>query len=70
MGTSCVRYWVWRGIEQLIVSMINTAIFNVKSVHCGVELVCRNRTTFKSFAWLVDDIRNSLSNVSADIRRG
>ena len=50
--------------------MINTAIFNVKSVHCGVELVCRNRTTFESFAWLVDDIRNSLSNVSADIRRG
>lgn len=49
--------------------MINTAIFNVKRVHCGVELVCRNRTTFESFAWLVDDVRNSLSNVSADIRR-
>lgn len=47
--------------------MINTAIFNVKSIHRGIELGCRNWTTFESFAWFVNYVRNPLPNVTSNI---
>lgn len=48
--------------------MIDTAIFNVKSVHRSIELGCRNRAPFEIFAWFIDYIRNPLLNVSTNIR--